>query len=402
MARDVNSVRVTPIRQRDIVPDEVSPQCVADTIRLETARPEVVAAARSTAEEEAEVLKGSLKAGSIAQIVVALIAVMGFLYLLKFVMVTLLFALLLAFALEPFVNQLSLIAVPRAIGALVAIVLASGLVGGLGYFLYGRLGDFASELPRYSERIGRSVSRIQEPLHKIEKTTSSIASYPKDGPVPVTVQEAPSFSRTFATSGGEIGEVLLAVGFIPFLTYFMLTWKEHAHTATVQLFAEEHRAIAYRTIAKISAMIRSFIVGILTVGVIGAAVCSLAFWAVGIPYSYFLGIISGFVSVIPSFGVLLALVPPLAGGIGILSKTGLIVVFLTVVGTHAITMNLLYPKFIGNRVRLNPLVVLLSLLFWAWIWGAAGLILAVPIMGAAKIICDYTESLKGFGAWLGH
>jgi predicted PurR-regulated permease PerM len=125
------------------------------------------------------------------------------------------------------------------------------------------------------------------------------------------------------------------------------------------------------------------------------------FWTVGIPYSYFLGIISGFLSVIPSFGVLLALLPPLTGGIGILHKTGLIIVLLTVVGTHAITMNILYPKFIGRRVQLNPLAVLLSLLFWAWIWGAAGLILAVPIVGAAKIVCDYTETLKGLGAWLG-
>jgi predicted PurR-regulated permease PerM len=230
------------------------------------------------------------------------------------------------------------------------------------------LGDFATELPRYSERIQRSVRQIQEPLHKLENTTNAIA---KNGnaPTPVTVQEAPSFSRTLAANGGAIGEVLLGIGFIPFLTYFMLTWKDHAHSATVQLFPEEHRAIAYRMVAKISAMIRSFIVGNLAVGIFGATVCSLAFWTVGIPYSYFPGIISGFVSVIPSFGVLLALVPPLAGGIGILSKTGLTVVLLTVVGTHAITMNHLYPKLIGKRVRSNPLAVLLSLLFWAWIWG---------------------------------
>jgi predicted PurR-regulated permease PerM len=95
------------------------------------------------------------------------------------------------------------------------------------------------------------------------------------------------------------------------------------------------------------------------------------------------------------------LVPPLAGGIGILNKTGLLIVLLTVTGTHAVTMNVLYPQFIGKRVRLNPLAVLLSLLFWAWIWGAVGLVLAVPIVGAARIVCDYTDSLKGLGIWLG-
>jgi predicted PurR-regulated permease PerM len=64
-------------------------------------------------------------------------------------------------------------------------------------------------------------------------------------------------------------------------------------------------------------------------------------------------------------------------------------------------MNVLYPKIVGKRLRLNPLAVTLSLLFWAWIWGAMGLILAVPMVGATKVICDYVDSLRGFGAWLG-
>jgi predicted PurR-regulated permease PerM len=64
-------------------------------------------------------------------------------------------------------------------------------------------------------------------------------------------------------------------------------------------------------------------------------------------------------------------------------------------------MNVLYPKIVGKRLRLNPLVVTLALFFWSWIWGAMGLILAVPLVGATKIICDYVDSLQGVGAWLG-
>jgi len=52
-------------------------------------------------------------------------------------------------------------------------------------------------------------------------------------------------------------------------------------------------------------------------------------------------------------------------------------------------------------LRLNPLAVTLALLFWAWIWGAMGLILAIPMVAATKIICDYTDSLRGLGQWLG-
>jgi len=79
----------------------------------------------------------------------------------------------------------------------------------------------------------------------------------------------------------------------------------------------------------------------------------------------------------------------------------LVIVFVTVILLHVLSMNLLYPKVIGRRLRLNPLAVGLSLLFWAWIWGAFGLILAVPLMGSTKIICDYIEPLQGLGDWLG-
>jgi predicted PurR-regulated permease PerM len=135
--------------------------------------------------------------------------------------------------------------------------------------------------------------------------------------------------------------------------------------------------------------------------VIGAVVSAVVFWYLGIPYFYFLGVISGFVSLIPYLGVFLALLPPLAAGIGVVDKSGIAIIVLSVVGLHIITMNVLYPKIVARRLRLNPLVVTLSLLFWAWIWGAMGLILAVPLVGATKIICDYIDSLSGLGAWLG-
>lgn len=383
--------------------EEVCVRSAANPIQLESSLKGAKTIVTASAVEEADVLRGTLKAGSVAQVVVAIVATVGLLYLLRFVMVTVLVALLLAFILEPFVHVLSRIAIPRAVGALVAVVLAAGLAVGLGFFLYARLGDFAAELPRYSERIQRTLRPIQEPLNKLEKVAGSIDKPLTDGrePVPVTVREAPIFSRVVAAKGGVIGEVLLGIGFVPFLAYFMLTWKEHAHSATVKLFPEENRIVAYRTVARISVMIRTFIVGNLTIGVIGATVCVTVFWLLHIPYFYFLGIISGFVSLIPSFGVFLALVPPLAGGIGIVSKTGIVIILLTVACTHAATMNVLYPKFIGKKARLNPLAVLLALLFWVWIWGAVGLVLAVPIVGAAKIVCDHTDSLKGFGAWLG-
>lgn len=353
--------------------------------------------------QDAEVLQASIRAGSVAQIVVAVIAVIGLTYLLKLVLVTTLASLLLAFVLEPLVSGLARIRVPRAFGALLAVLLMVGLSAGLTFFFYGRAVDFATQLPKYSGKIRSTLAVLREQTSQIEESTRSVIASPRVGktPVPVEVQEAPGLSRVISASGGTLGEVLLAITFAPFLVYFMLTWKDHAHSATVRLFPKEHRLIAHRTVGRISTMIRGFIAGNVLIGLINALVSTIVFWQLGIPYFYFLGVISGFASLVPYLGIFLALLPPLAGGLGIVNRTGMLTILATVVGLHVVTLNVLYPKIVGKRLRLNPLAITLSLLFWAWIWGAMGLILAVPIVGTTKIICDYIDPLRGLGAWLG-
>lgn len=353
--------------------------------------------------QDAEVLQASIRAGSVAQIVVAVIAVIGLIYLLKLVLVTTLASLLLAFVLEPLVSGLARIHVPRAFGALLAVLLVAGLAVGLTFFFYGRAVDFATQLPKYSGKIRSTLAVLREQTSQIEESTRSVIASPRAGktPLPVEVQEAPGLSRLISAGGGTLGEVLLAMTFTPFLVYFMLTWKDHAHSATVRLFPKEHRLIAHRTVGRISTMIRGFIAGNVLIGLINALVSTIVFWQLGIPYFYFLGVISGFASLVPYLGVFLALLAPLAAGLGIVNRTGVLIILVTVVGLHVVTLNILYPKIVGKRLRLNPLAITLSLLFWAWIWGAMGLILAVPIVGATKIICDYIDPLRGLGAWLG-
>ncbi len=353
--------------------------------------------------EEAEILHASIRAGTVAQIVIAGIAVIGLLYLLKLVMVTTLVAILLAFVLEPLVGWLGRIRIPRPVGALVAVTILICVAGNLTFFFYNRAVGFAIQLPQYSEKIRDNLANFRAQTTKIEDSTRSVLASPKAGkpPVPVEVQEAPGLSNLISAGTGTLGEIVLAISFVPFLVYFMLTWKDHMLSATVRLFPKEHRLIAHRTVGRISAMIRSFIVGNMLIGVVAAAVSTVVFWSLGIPYFYFLGVISGFVSLIPYLGVFLALLPPLAAGIGIVDKTRVVIILLSVIGLHVVSMNVLYPKIVGKRLRLNPLVVTLSLFFWAWIWGAMGLILAVPLVGATKIICDYVDSLRGLGNWLG-
>jgi len=330
---------------------------LASSVDHVTEIPKAVAAAGST--EEEEVLHASIKAGSVAQIVVAVVAVLGLIYFLKLVLITTLTSTLLAFLRKPLVDQLGRRKVPRAAGSLIAVLLMLALVAGLSHFFFNRAVDFAGDVPRYSSKLRATVGKVRSQTSKIEESTRAVVTPPQkdEKVVPVRVRAQPGISQFLSESGSTLIEILLAISFVPFLVFFMLTWKDHAHLATVHLFPKEHRLLAHRTIARISNMIRSFLVGNVVVGLVNATVSILVFWILGIKYFYFMGVISGFVSLIPYLGVFIALLPPLAGGIESLSRTGALMVAITVVGLHVVTMNALYPKVVGRRLRLNPLAV---------------------------------------------
>ena len=353
--------------------------------------------------EDAEVIHATLKAASIAQTVIALTASIFLLYFLRYVLIISLSALLASFVLEPLVDKLATIRIPRAAGAFVAVLLGSIVAGALGYFLFIQIGPISREMPRYTDRIRQGLSPIQDPISRLERGARAVSNPSADdnSSRPMLVQEVPAPSRFLVSNFGMIGEFMLALSFLPCITFFILTWKDHAHTATVMLFPEEHRKVAYRTSTKIAKMIRSFLIGNLLVWIIGAVCCTILFWYLGIPFFYFVGAVCGFLSLIPSVGAILAVIPPVVGGLGNLHLSGFLILVIGVFAIHAVTLNLLYPKLVGSRVFLNPLAVILSLLFWAWIWGAMGLILAIPIVAAVKIVCDHTDSLKGLGQWLG-
>lgn len=353
--------------------------------------------------EEVEFLQASIKAGSVAQVVVAAIAVIGLIYLLKFVLVTTLVSVLLAYVFEPPVKWLTRFRIPRWVGALIVVLSALALFSGLTVYSYNSAVQFADQLPTYSARIRSTIGSIRYRTDQLAEQARSIVESPKNAKqaIPVQVEQIPGIADLISSSGETILDLSLAVGFVPFLVYFMLMLKDHSQAATVRLFPKEHRLLAHRTIGTISAMIRTYIVANVLIGLLNALLCTMIFWFLGIKYFYFVGLLSGFISLVPYLGVFVSFLPPLAEGIDTLDRTGVLVVIIALIAIHVVTMNVLYPKFVGKRLQLNPLGVSLSLLFWVWIWGPIGLILAMPILGAAKIVCDYVEPLRGVGQWLG-
>jgi len=327
--------------------------------------------------------------------VIGIAGILALCYYGEAVLAVVLISVLLAFILAPLVDLLTLMHLPRGLAAFVAIMLLLVAIFGIFYYSFNQAAVLMENLPKYTDKLRAEVMRFRQQAETFEVLA------PEHEKGVVDVRPATDWTDMLTRGFGSVSAAVLAASFIPFLTFFMLTWQQHVRSATVMLFPMEHRNTAYVALGLISAMIRSFMVGNLLIGLALGAASSLVFAWLHVPFFYLVGFISGFLSLVPYMGLLLALVPPIFVGIGHLELADFAAVFVCVFGLHLIALNVLYPKFLGNRLQLNPLAVALALLVWGGLWGAMGLILAIPLTAAMRIVFDHVESLKPFAAWLG-
>jgi predicted PurR-regulated permease PerM len=322
-------------------------------------------------------------------------AILAFCYFAEEPLAVILVSMLIAFVLDPIADVFTRMRMPRPFAAGTAVILTCAALAGLAYVGINKVSGLLEELPKHSVEIKQDFAKVTRKAEKIADLN------PAQEKGTVKVQQTTSWTDLLSRGFGSMSEIVLAASFVPFLVFFMLTWQEHARKATLGLVASENRRAAYVTMGLISGMIRNFMVGNLVIGLIIGVLSTVIFGFLHIPYFYFAGFVSGFLSLVPYLGVLIALLPPIFLGIGQLTVAKIIWIVLAVFSLHVVSINLLYPKILGSRLRLNPLTVTLALLLWGWLWGAVGLILAVPITAGMKIVFDHVEPLKPVGAWLG-
>jgi predicted PurR-regulated permease PerM len=315
------------------------------------------------------------------------------------VLAVLFFAVLLSFMLSPVVQALEYMHLPRALAALISVVVLLAVLYGISAASYNQALIFADNVPKYSQKIRSILQPFRQEAERLQKT-GEVVGAPDDANV-VPVRQVQSWSEVLTHGAGTLTDILLAASFIPFLAYFLLTWQSHARSATVMLFPLHHRHTAFVTLGLIGKMLQSFIVGNLLIGLLISGVSVAIFGLLHVPFFYFIGFLSGFLSLVPYLGIVLAMVPPILVGLGQLEPGELLVVVFCVIGLHLFALNVLYPKLLGSRLKINPLAVTLALLFWGAVWGAIGLVLAIPITGAIKIVFDHVESMKPYADWLG-
>ena len=337
-----------------------------------------------------------------SQRIIAAAIVFAFLYFTSEVVVPLLLAVLMAYFLDPVVGVFDRIRIPRALGALVVMLAVTAGLVGLGYLVVLRADQFLADWPRYSGALRHVTTAFDRQLATVEKGVDAIAPATEKGKTPVRMEEPPPVREWLLRGVGSLYTVLLGATFVPFLVFFMLAAKPRIWKATIELFPDEQRERVQAALDELSTMLRSFVAGNALIALILMLVSWGFFMLMHLQYPFLLGCVSGVLNLVPYLGALLAWVPPFLIGLAQWNTVGPYLA--TAAGLtflHIIGMNVLMPAIVGRRVHLNALAVTAALLFWGWLWGGIGLILAIPITATVKVICDHADGWEPLGRWLG-
>jgi predicted PurR-regulated permease PerM len=370
-------------------------------------------------------------ANSWALTIIAVGVVIGILYWARVVFITAAAATIIALILEPFVEFLGRVRVPRSLGAFIVCLLAGVLLYLVALASYNQVASIAGNGPEFEKRVNTLVDSVANRLNAVEGAMGRLFSRgrkPETPPAPKPPAPRGRGRQTTATpppdpnaiqevrihedrnpvedylvaSLSTVYEFLLMISFVPFLVYFMLSWRDHMYRSFLRFFEGQEKLIAARSLQGISAMVRAFVVGNFATAVLASAASLSLFAAVHLPYPLLSGIASGFLTIMPYVGLPAAMLPVvLAALLANAPGSVLLISILIVVAMHLVAMNVFYPLLVGARVHLNPLAVTFSFMFWGFLWDAAGLLLAIPIMAGLKAVCDNVEGLKAYGRFLG-
>ena len=365
--------------------------------------------------------------------IIATGVVLAILYWARIVFITTIVAVIIALILEPFVGMLTRLRLPRSLASAVVCAVAVTVLYFVSLAVWNQMSAIVGDVPALKARLADTVTGISTRIQRTEAAIGGIltpakkpvpAPQPQNSPqkgktrsaVPPTVLPLPPdlipevrihedrnvVSDYVYQQLPALYQYVLMASFVPLLVFFMLSWRDHLHRSFLRFFEGPARLTAARSVQGIAGMARAFVVGNFLIGVILAVVSSIAFAVLKLPYPLLIGVLSGFLSLVPYAGIVLASLPPILAAFAAGSPSGLLVLALAItVALHFAGMNVLYPILVGGRVHLNPLIVTLSLMFWGFLWDAAGLLLAIPITAGLKAVCDNVVGLRKYGRFLG-
>jgi predicted PurR-regulated permease PerM len=333
-------------------------------------------------------------ARTIFQGILCTIAVLACLYIAQDIVLPVVLALVLKLLLQPLVGLLDRSYIPRPAGALIAIAVLLSVFVGLGMLLSSPAAQWVSELPQTWPQLQLKFAFIKDPVEHVQRTLDDMGlqlGSPKSllsNPIGMVTAVLGGTS----TVAAHLLETLLVL-------FYLLVFGETFLRRLVEVlptFASKREAV------EISLRIdRDLSAYLLTITVINAAVgCGTAgaMWLCAVPGAVLWGVVAFCLNFVPILGPFCGIVLFLA--VGLISKGPAWAALLPAAlyfGIHVLEGEIVTPMLLANRFTINPVAVILSLIFWYWMWGVPGAILAVPMLAIIKIVSDRLPPLRVFG-----
>jgi predicted PurR-regulated permease PerM len=333
------------------------------------------------------------------------------------VILPLVIAALLAYALDPIVDRLVRLRLPRTLASIVAVCVLLGTLGLGARLLWPQVESLVAKVPEAAAEVRSAVRRYRQAsgnstLQRVQAAARAIDSAAAEAGRPLTT--TPGVTRVEVQQPwrasdwlwtGSIGAVGLAgqAVVILALTIVLLTANDFFKRQLIQQMSTlGGKRITVQILKDIERQIERFILVQALTSAIVAVVTGVALWALGVEEFAAWGLFAGVLNVVPYFG---AMVVTVALGVAAFLQFGTLEQAALVAGVALAITTLeglwLTPQLLSRTAELNSVAILVAIAFWTWMWGVPGLLLAIPMLMVVKATCDHIEELRGIAAFLG-
>ena len=317
------------------------------------------------------------------------------LFVLRGIMIPLAFALMISILLNPVVSKLQQKKVPKIFAIIIALLFAILFVAGIMVFVSSQMVKFSSNMPALQQKFSALFSQFQFWLR--DNYSLTLAKQKQ------LISEAgnnlkPLLAQTLGTVLGTLSVIVL----LPVYIFLMLFYKTLILNFLYEVFAEKNSKQVGIVLAQTKSAIQSYMIGLLLEAIIVAALNSAALFILGVQYAILLGVIGAILNVLPYIGGIIAIALPII--IATITKEGYttqIAILIAYLVIQFIDNNILVPRIVSSKVKINALVSLIVILLGGAVWGLAGMFLSIPFIAVLKIIFDRVDELKPWGKILG-
>ncbi|HET7425728.1 MAG TPA: AI-2E family transporter [Gemmatimonadales bacterium] len=349
-----------------------------------------------------DALRERVEVRSLAITGLFILAVLYTLYFARAFLLPIVLAVLLDFLLSPVIRMLKRVRVPEPLGAALVILALLGVLGGAVYSLADPAKEWMRKAPQSIATVQGRLRELRRPVDQVTKTAEQVeaaAEGTKSGPQEVIVRGPRLSERIFGTTQSLLTGTLETL----ILLYFLLAAGDlflQKLIKVLPLLRDKKKAVAIARETEASISTYLLTVAVVNVG-LGIAV-TLVMLLLKMPNAMLWGVLAAVAEFVPYIGATVML--------GLLTMAGLVafpdlghafLVPAAYMGVNLIQANFVSPTVLGRRLTLNPVAILVGLVFWWWIWGVGGAFIAVPLLATFKIFCDHIESLAPIGEFLG-